>query len=83
MAKKTLFRKNIEPRCAYCTRSSKLDDRFCACRFFGVVALGYHCHFFKYDPLKRIPPKPAVLRGTFCDLDFLLDEPEETEAAKP
>ena len=27
----------------------------------GVVPGGYSCRAFRYDPLKRVPPKPAVL----------------------
>ncbi|WP_370814035.1 hypothetical protein [Butyricicoccus pullicaecorum] len=35
------------------------------------------CRAFRYDPLRRIPPKPAVIRGRFSDEDFTLEEPEE------
>ena len=26
----------------------------------GVVPAGYSCRSFKYDPLKRVPPRPAA-----------------------
>ena len=29
----------------------------------GVMAAGSHCRSFKYDPLKRVPPRPAKFRG--------------------
>ena len=32
-----LFRKDIEPRCAYCTRSAPLDDDSLLCAKKGVV----------------------------------------------
>lgn len=77
MARKFLFRKNINPQCVYCARSNKLNDHHAACKFFGVVALNYKCRLFKYDPLKRIPPKPAVIRGNFKDEDFFFDDSEK------
>ena len=33
-----LFRKNIEPRCAYCARGARIDDGHVACVKRGVVA---------------------------------------------
>ena len=74
-----LFRRNIEPRCAYCARSGPLDERSVVCRKRGVVPADGACRSFRYDPLRRTPPKPAVLRGRFTDADFALEEPEENE----
>ena len=56
-----LFRKNIEPRCAYCARGARIDDGHVACVKRGIVAVEHHCRAFKYDPLKRVPPRPAAL----------------------
>ncbi len=56
-----LFRKNIEPRCAYCSRGCPLNDRQVACRKRGVVSAAAHCAAFRYDPLKRVPPRPVSL----------------------
>ena len=72
-----LFRKDIEPRCLYCARSVPLDAEHVACRRRGVVPTSYACRAFRYDPLRRIPPKPAIIRGHFSDEDFTLEEPEE------
>lgn len=69
-----LFRKQIEPRCAYCAHAVSLDERSAACRKKGVVPLEHACRAFRYDPLRRVPPKPAVLRGHYSDEDFLLEE---------
>lgn len=52
-----LFGKNIEPRCVYCVHKSELDDNTGLCDIRGPVNLNFHCRKFRYDPLKRIPPK--------------------------
>ena len=49
-----LFRKNIEPRCAYCARGARIDDGH-------VVADTDKCPAFRYDPLRRMPSRPAEL----------------------
>lgn len=56
-----LFRKDIEPRCAYCAKGTVINDREVACPKRGVVAAEYHCMWFKYDPFKREPPRPVKL----------------------
>ena len=56
-----LFRKKIEPRCAYCEKGAPIGADQVACRRRGVVSAGEHCASFRYDPLKRVPPRPAVL----------------------
>ena len=57
-----LFRKDIEPRCAYCAKGSAINDREVVCSRKGVVAVEYHCRRFKYDPFKRVPPRPVKLK---------------------
>ncbi|MCI8478507.1 MAG: hypothetical protein HFE97_09220 [Oscillospiraceae bacterium] len=64
-----LFRKDIEARCAYCARGAQLDGGSVLCKKKGVVAPGECCASFRYDPLKRIPPRPAAL-----DMSRLRDE---------
>ena len=56
-----LFRKNIEPRCAYCTKGNVINEREVICQRKGVVAAEFHCRGFRYDPLKRVPPRPIRL----------------------
>ena len=57
-----LFQKKVEPRCAWCLRGETLDDEHAVCKKKGVVPLGFHCRAFRYDPLKRTPPRnPAPL----------------------
>ena len=69
-----LFRKDIEPRCAYCAKGTapSMTGRM-ACPRRGVVAAEYHCLWFKYDPLKRVPPRPVKLdTAGFREEDFQL-----------
>ena len=54
-----LFDKTIEPRCAYCARGRELSEEEVACRKKGVVPAGGSCRAFRYDPLKRVPPRPV------------------------
>lgn len=56
-----LFEKKMEPRCAYCARGEALDEEQVACSKKGIMPAGGHCRAFRYDPLKRVPPRPAVL----------------------
>lgn len=68
-----LFRKNIEPRCAYCEKGSLISEEQVACRKRGVVNCDDHCAGFVYDPLKRVPPRPALLdTGKMSEEDFAL-----------
>ena len=68
-----LFRRNIEPRCAYCAKGSRINDREVACPQKGVVAVGYHCMRFRYDPFKREPPRPVQLETSkLKEEDFLI-----------
>ena len=54
-----LFQNTIEPRCTYCKRGRPLEDGQVICPKRGVVAPGYSCKGFDYDPLTRVPPRPA------------------------
>ena len=56
-----LFRKDMEPRCAYCARGARIDEGHVACVKRGVVADTDKCPAFRYDPLRRVPPRPASL----------------------
>ena len=72
--KNPLFRSGMEPRCAYCQRAVPLDDDQMMCRKRGVVPGGNSCRAFRYDPLRRVRPKPATLRSSFTDADFSLED---------
>ncbi len=53
-----LFRKKIEPHCAYCARAGKVDEEQMICPKKGLVPAGESCRRFRYDPFKRVPPRP-------------------------
>ena len=67
-----LFRRDIDANCAYCERGERVSDTEIACPKRGRVAPGESCKAFRYDPLKRIPPRPASLRRKFRPEDFSL-----------
>ena len=64
-----LFEKNMEARCSYCKRSAPLDRETVMCPKRGVMSASDSCRQFRYDPLKRVPPKPAA-----ADFSHLKDE---------
>jgi hypothetical protein len=68
-----LFRKDIEPRCTYCQYATKLTEEQVVCPKKGVISAGSSCRKFTYDPLKRVPPRPAAFDGgKFKNEDFSL-----------
>lgn len=68
-----LFEKKMEPRCTYCQRSAPLDEENVLCIKKGIVPAHFHCRAFRYDPLKRVPPRPAPLDfSRLKDEDFVL-----------
>lgn len=68
-----LFRKDIEKSCAYCTHSAKIDSDTLLCSKCGFVASYHRCWKFKYDPLRRVPVKPALQDfSKYTDEDFSL-----------
>ena len=56
-----LFRKKIDPRCGYCQHAGRLDGEAMVCERCGVVPPEHRCRHFRYDPLKRVPPRPVKL----------------------
>ena len=68
-----LFRKDIEPRCAYCQRGALVNEREVACLRRGIVPMESSCRAFRYDPLKRTPPRPVKpSTGALTQEDFKL-----------
>ena len=68
-----LFRRDIEPSCAYCQWG---DGQTCQKR--GTIPAAFSCRAFRYDPWKRIPPRPVPLRTErFRLADFSISFPEE------
>ena len=56
-----MFRKNIEPSCAYCKHGIQLSPDRIGCHKRGVVPLHSACSKFTYNPLKRQPERPRKL----------------------
>ena len=50
--------KEIDPRCAYCRWAAPLEEGKLICEKKGIVAAEGHCFRFRYDPLRRVPPRP-------------------------
>ena len=59
-----LFQQKIDPRCVYCTKSTKsilLNESQILCEIKGIMSPESHCRNFSYDPLKRVPPRPLSM----------------------
>lgn len=56
-----LFRRKIDPCCSYCQYGGQISEREVACIKRGIVPAEHHCRSFRYDPLKRVPPRPLAL----------------------
>lgn len=68
-----LFRKKIERSCSYCQYGTKLEDEVVLCCKKGIRSIGESCRKFKYDPLKRVPPKAKAMDfSKYKDEDFSL-----------
>ena len=55
-----LFSKSIEPKCAYCQRGKSIEGDSILCIKKGIMEPGDSCSAFRYDPLKRVPPRPIT-----------------------
>lgn len=68
-----LFNKKIDPQCSYCTFSHHLTIEEIICDKKGIRDKGNFCKKFRYDPLKRIPPRPKKMDFSgFSPEDFVL-----------
>ena len=68
-----LFRKKLPRSCAYCMRSTKMDEATVICTKKGIVSCDRNCRKFSYDPCKRIPVKAKALDfEKYQDVDFSL-----------
>lgn len=56
-----LFRKKIERSCTYCAYGATLDDDQMLCTKRGVVSADSACRKFRYDPFRRVPPRPKAM----------------------
>ncbi len=72
--KNYLFATDIDPRCAYCKKGTPVSDKDISCRKYGIVNFAHSCKRFDYDPLKRVPAKPAKMSKRFSSEDFILKD---------
>lgn len=55
-----LFRKKMPKSCTLCLRSTILSDTEVLCTKHGIRPVESYCRKFKYDPCKRVPPRPKA-----------------------
>ena len=68
-----LFRRKIQPMCAYCAHATILDEEEIKCPKKGVMQCDDKCFFFTYDPTKRLPAKAkAVDFSKYEEYDYSL-----------
>lgn len=67
-----LFEEKIDPRCGYCKRGTPLEDGQVICPKRGITSPGSACGAFRYDPLKRVPPRPVMPKLELPGEDFTL-----------
>ena len=64
------FRKDIQPRCEYCTHGRQGPDKtVILCKHSGILSPDDQCRKFTYDPLRRTPRVMPDLPD-FSDEDF-------------
>ena len=67
-----LFQKKEYRFCACCARAVDCGEEM-LCRRKGVVSKGDCCRAFRYDPLKRVPPRKASVDfASYDETDFTL-----------
>lgn len=54
----SLFKRDMDPMCIYCVHGTELSGQEVACVKKGVQSPTSSCKKFRYDPLKRVPPRP-------------------------
>lgn len=68
-----LFRKKIERSCVYCAHGAKINHTQFVCAKRGLVQGDSGCRRFRYDPLKRVPPRRKAMDfSRYDDRDFSL-----------
>lgn len=54
-----LYDDQVPKVCAHCIHARDFNRRHELCHKRGPVSPDYSCAHFKYDPLRRVPPKPV------------------------
>jgi len=67
-----LFHSDIPKSCTYCLHSRTEEDGL-SCAKGGTASPEGKCFRFRYDPCKRIPPRPKAINfGKYDDEDYTL-----------
>ena len=56
-----LFRKKMDRSCLYCRYGTQMNEDMMLCAKKGIVQPCDDCRKVRYDPFKRVPPKPKAL----------------------
>lgn len=56
-----LFRKKIARSCTYCVHCAPMAEGRFVCAKKGILSHDSPCRRFRYDPLKRTPPRRKAL----------------------
>ena len=51
----------MERSCQYCRFGTQMNEEMMLCAKKGIVQPCDDCRKFRYDPFKRVPPKPKAL----------------------
>ena len=69
-----MFKKDKEPRCAYCEYGKPLVSGEILCPKKGIMKPEESCRRFVYDPFKRVPEKtPELALAGLKEEDFKLE----------
>lgn len=68
-----MFSKKIARMCQYCDHSRPViqTDHF-ICPFKGLITGDFSCRKYKYNAIKRVPPKKIIYKEEFDKSDFEL-----------
>ena len=65
-----LFNTKLRPACVYCGHVESDANGELRCPKKGLVGETFRCRGFRYDPLKRVPPKPLVIARELDSEEF-------------
>ena len=51
----------MDRSCLYCRYGTQMNEDMMLCAKKGIVQPCDDCRKFRYDPFKRVPPKPKAL----------------------
>ncbi len=67
-----LFRKKMEPACAYCANGRPGENDDVICLKYGIRQPWQQCRGFRYDPLRRVPEAEPQVKADVDPSSFQL-----------